>query len=221
MKINRSFRSPNFDAKGIPVEFVVIHYTACSLQTTFEVFRDKERKVSSHLIISNTGEVYESVKCWDDVVLRAWHAGQSRYLSGDKEWNDFNDFSIGIELVNFNGNLHDYSEKQYDTLFSVIRHFKAKHKCLEAADRIVGHEQIAGWRGKVDPGWHFNWKRLYDECYAGADHPKREPVLPHELKLSFEKFLNCIPHTEEGRAMFWNALSSNMEIATGLIKKDK
>ena len=48
MNANRQFRSPNFDAVQIPVEFLVLHYTAENLQDTLEIFKDTNRKVSSH-----------------------------------------------------------------------------------------------------------------------------------------------------------------------------
>ena len=56
-----------------------------------KTFKDlKGLKVSSHLFIRRSGEVIQFVP-FDK---KAWHAGKSKY----KERENFNDFSIGIEL---------------------------------------------------------------------------------------------------------------------------
>lgn len=217
MKVNRSIRSPNFDPTNIDVQFVVIHYTACGLQSTFDIFRDPDRKASSHIVISNSGEVYEVVKCLDGQVQRAWHAGKSKWYESNKIWEGFNDFSLGIELVNNNGNLLAYNDKQYESLIKVIQHFKEHHPSLLSPSRILGHEHISGWRGKVDPGWMFDWKRLFIECYPEDDAPTREPSLPVELKNISEKFLLSLPSDEKARATFWQTLSSSLEISVALI----
>ena len=213
MKINRSFRSPNFDPQPIIVEFVVIHYTACNLQSTFDIFRQAEKKASSHLIVSNTGEVYEAVDCWEDKVLRAWHSGKSRYKEAENEWQNFNDFSIGIELVNLNGNIFNYSEKQYESLSKIITHLKKRHKALKSPSRIIGHEQISAWRGKIDPGWMFDWKRLFTLCYPGIEAPERKPALPEELREIMQKFIDCSPQEEMAKAKFWQTLNETLETA--------
>ena len=221
MKVNRSIRSPNFDARTINVEFVVIHYTACGLQATFDIFRDPTRKVSSHLIISSSGEIYEVVKCWEGQAQRAWHAGKSSWTDEGKTWEEFNDYSIGIELVNNNGNLLSYTDKQYDSLIEVIEHLKLHYPAVQDPTRILGHEQIAGWRGKVDPGWMFDWELFYNACYKGFVHPERNPALPMELKTAIEKFMLALPSDEKTRASFWSALSLTLESAVGLINGNK
>ena len=40
MNVIRQFRSPNFDPVQIPVEFLVLHYTAENLQSTLGIFMD-------------------------------------------------------------------------------------------------------------------------------------------------------------------------------------
>ena len=75
-------------------------------------------------------------------------------------WKGFNDFSIGIELVNYNGNVFPYTDQQYEALAQVILHLKSKYSSLKQAKRIVGHEHISGFRGKADHGHLFDWKRF-------------------------------------------------------------
>lgn len=220
MKVNRSVKSPNFDAKEINVEFLVIHYTACGLQATLDIFRDPERKASSHLVLSNSGEVYELVKCWEGEAHKAWHAGKSCFQIDDKKWESFNDISIGIEIVNNNGNILEYSEKQYESLRQIIDHLRSKYKALEDPNRIIGHEQIAGFRGKIDPGFMFNWEWVYANCYPDFSPPARAPVLPEDLRKCADNFLKALPSDEKARSLFWQNLNETLETAVRLGKSN-
>ena len=162
-----TFRSPHFSPTAISVEFLILHYTAQSLQGSLDIFLSKEGpKVSSHLLIDEEGQIYELVKCWNGVVQKSFHAGESRWKdSSGKIWRNFNNFSIGIELVNFNGNIFPYREKQYETLFKTLEHLQSVYPNLKKPYRILGHEHIAGFRGKADPGRFFDWDKLYRRFY--------------------------------------------------------
>lgn len=211
MQINRTIKSPNFTSVPITIEFLVLHYTACSLKEAFEIFCAPESGVSTHLIISETGEVYELVQCLDDKVMQAWHAGRSHFNDGQRRWEDFNDFSIGIELVNLNGNIFDYTPEQYRSLCEIISHFKGRYKVLENPARIIGHEQIAGWRGKIDPGWMFDWDSVYSASYSGCVYPERTPVLPGELREHEIAAIDCLPVAKKETPRFWQDFNSNLE----------
>ena len=211
ISINRQFQSPNFDKRLIAVEFVVLHYTACNLQETLNIICDPERKVSAHIVIDDTGEIYETVQCWHNEVMRAWHAGKSTYFDGQRKWESFNDFSIGIELVNLNGNIFAYSDKQYKSLAQIIAHLMHQHKALQNPERIVGHEQVSGWRGKIDPGWKFDWNRLFTTCYPNQPHPLRKPALSEEKRLDIEEYLAALSPQEQTSADFWTELNSSLE----------
>ena len=180
MKINTSFRSPNFTSLPIQVEFVVIHYTAATLQRTLDIFMDKAREVSAHLVIDLDGSVYEVVPCLSGEAMRAWHAGKSRLeiVEGGKPrtFEGFNDCSIGIELVNLNGNLFSYTEAQYASLCSVMERLKGYYPALRRPESVLGHEHIAGFRGKCDPGRCFEWDRFYSVSYHNQGAPGREPL---------------------------------------------
>lgn len=177
MHINRSTCSPNFSDLDLEVRFVVLHFTAADLKRTLEIFSSPASEVSSHIVIDTDGSVYELVECLSGTCKRAWHAGKSRMRvagaldSGVVE--GFNDFSIGIELVNLNGNIYPYTEAQYASLFSVIELLKGVYPALATPDSIVGHEQIAGFRGKSDPGRCFEWSRLFSVCYPNQGAPER------------------------------------------------
>jgi N-acetylmuramoyl-L-alanine amidase len=182
MRVVTSHRSPNFTDLVIPVEFVVLHHTACSLERTLEIFQSKSSEASAHIVIDREGVVYELVPCLDGNPLRAWHAGRSRFVTAlggeQKIFEGFNDFSIGIELVNENGNLFPYSDAQYTALFALFDRLKALYPALQRPTAVVGHEHIAGFRGKVDPGRLFEWERFFSVAYPGQGSPAREPRCP-------------------------------------------
>jgi N-acetyl-anhydromuramyl-L-alanine amidase AmpD len=185
MDLSTAVRSPNFTDRVIPVRFVVLHFTATSLERTLEIFADPKAEASAHLVIDRDGGVHEVVECLSGSPRRAWHAGKSRLesvsLAGSKIVDNLNDCSLGIELVNLNGNLFPYSEAQYAALFKVIDRLKGLYPDLATPEAVVGHEHVAGFRGKGDPGWCFEWGRLFSVCYAGQGMPSREPLYSEQL----------------------------------------
>ena len=177
MQIVTSKRSPNFTDLVIGVDYVVIHYTAATLERTLAIFMNPASEVSAHIVIDRDGSVHELVPCFDGSALRAWHAGKSRLDSQDGTLIEgFNDRSIGIELVNLNGNIIPYTEAQYAALFKTIERLKGSYPALAKPESIVGHEQIAGFRGKCDPGILFEWERLFSVCYPNGGMPARSPL---------------------------------------------
>lgn len=180
MKISSDIRSPNFTDLEIGVEFLVVHYSAANLQRTLDIFKSPTSEVSAHIVIDKDGAVYELVPCLDGKAMRAWHAGRSRLevstRQGPRVVESFNDRSIGVELINENGNIFPYTERQYRSLFAVIERLKALYPALHHPESIVGHEQIAGFRGKCDPGLLFEWARLFAFCYPDQGAPTRGAV---------------------------------------------
>ena len=182
--IHRNKKSSNYDSVKIVVEFLVIHYTATSFSRTMALFQDPSSKVSSHFVIDRDGSVYELVSCLEGSCFRAWHAGDSYWQTEEKNWKQFNDFSIGVELVNKNGNFFDYTKQQYHSLKALMEKLKKYYTVLENPERILGHEHIAGHRGKVDPGYCFNWDLFFQMNYSG-EVPFRKAVLPDKQRQMF------------------------------------
>lgn len=206
----RNVDSPNFDREKIPVEFLVIHYTACSLEKTLEIFCDKTKKVCAHFVINTDGALYDLGGFWNGPIRRGAHAGVSRYEMQGNIYERFNDFSIGVELVNFNGNWFDFSKAQYATLAKLIRHMNQRFTFLSDPNRIVGHEHIAGFRGKVDPGIRFDWKQLFESAYPDETPPERKAVLtPADLQ-QFEAAHGAVD-ADKMSPDEWMALSSQLE----------
>lgn len=160
------------------MRFVVLHYTAVSLQQTLGIFLKPDAKVAAHLVIDTDGSVHELIPCLNGVTFRGAHAGVSRFVVGEAVEEGFNHFSIGIELVNLNGNAFPYTDAQYEALREVMGKLKEHYPSLNDPTSVVGHEQIAGFRGKVDPGRCFDWGRFCGSVYPEKPVPSREPVCP-------------------------------------------
>lgn len=111
----------------------------------------KDLKVSAHLLICRTGEIWQFVPFHQ----RAWHAGQSEFEGREK----CNDYSIGIELEGTND--MPYTEAQYDQLSAVTTLLLQKYPKI-TFPRIVGHSEIAPGR-KTDPGPHFDWEEYVSQ----------------------------------------------------------
>ncbi len=212
----QSAPTPNFDARPIDVRFLVIHYTAVDLARTLAIFADPARKAAAHLVVDRDGALYECVPCWEGVALRAWHAGRSRWRDDDGTWETLNDWSIGVELVNFNGNIIDFTEAQYATLARVIEHLARRYPALRSASALLGHEQLAGFRGKADPGWCFDWPRVFARCYPGQAAPVRAPVCPPALRDALARFAEIAPRKPAAANAFWERVSLLTETAVAL-----
>tara|TARA_B100000315_G_scaffold217965_1_gene218933 strand:+ start:8802 stop:9611 length:810 start_codon:yes stop_codon:yes gene_type:complete len=173
--------SPNLsNRKGREINLVVIHFTASgSLDGSVRWFENPTANASAHYIIDKDGKIVQMVKEKE----KAWHAGKSQW-GGVKNCNDF---SIGIEVVNWgilkkrDGKFYcwpneykteysgpspeevedqywePYADKQYDVLALLTGGIIRRHNI--SLDRIVGHSDIAPGR-KKDPGPLFNWDRF-------------------------------------------------------------
>ncbi len=208
LNIQKTAFSPNCEQKSIKVEFLVLHYTSTSLSHTLDLFSAPQSRVSSHLVISSTGRVYEVVGCMKGMCFKAWHAGESHWTTKEKQWKNFNNFSVGVELVNKNGNLFAYRWEQYKSLKALLTTLKEHYPALRDPDRVVGHEHIAGHRGKVDPGHCFDWPLFFKMNYKGPV-PLREPVLTQELRKHF--FDQARKKTQPQKKEYWMNLNRQME----------
>lgn len=195
----------------------MLHYTVETLEDTLRIFSDPYAQVRAHLVVAENGDVHEVVPCWDGTVLEASHAGQSRWPEVGSDWTGFNRFSIGIEIVNKNGNVFTYSDEQYASLASCLLHLQQTYRALQQPERILGHEHIAGFRGKVDPGARFDWGRLFREAYPHAKAPRRAPRCPPSLLSALQAFEPAEPQDPERAALFWRAVNLFTERCVALV----
>ena len=208
MEIRNQIRSPNFSANEIPVEFVVLHYTGCDLQKTLEIFTDPNMKVCAHFVIDPEGKVYDLGDFLNGPIKQGAHAGESLFSENGKEWRAFNQFSIGIEIVNLNGNIFEFPEVQYRALQELISSLRKRFSVLNDPQRIVGHEQIAGHRGKADPGVKFNWQKFFEMNYPNEKAPERKSRCSEKDLLWLKEEIKKNPQSGPS---FWPELSTRFE----------
>jgi N-acetylmuramoyl-L-alanine amidase len=145
------YQSPHFNNRPpeAVVDCIVLHSTAnSSLAETVRWFLNPESKVSAHFVVDKDGAIVKMVP----ITERAWHAGVS-VLDGVV---GVNDYSIGIEMVNWNDGEDPYPEAQYLAVAEIIQECR-KH-CHIPDNRIVSHAEIALLPGrKTDPeGFDFD-----------------------------------------------------------------
>ncbi|MBI1802723.1 MAG: N-acetylmuramoyl-L-alanine amidase [Chloroflexi bacterium] len=140
----RAFPSPNFDDR--PGDFVpdaiVLHATTGPASPSLNWLANPSSYVSIHYLIDRDGTIYQMV----DEFQRAWHAGPSNFR-GRTSWNDF---SIGIELVNLNNGLDPYDAPLLEACRQLCVYLVFKYRIQP--NMIVTHAQISGAiTGKTDP----------------------------------------------------------------------
>ena len=147
--------SPNFSIKQRKtkdIKFIIFHYTGMQSEIeSIKRLKDPRAKVSCHYFISRKGEITQMV----EEKKIAWHAGRSRW----KKFNNLNNKSIGIELVN-KGHRFGYqkfTKKQIKSLIFLCKKLKKRYKIK--SENFLGHSDIAPLR-KTDPGEKFPWKVL-------------------------------------------------------------
>ncbi|MDA8763904.1 N-acetylmuramoyl-L-alanine amidase [Candidatus Pelagibacter bacterium] len=154
MKIKRN-PSPNYaekTRKKTRIKFVIIHYTGMQSEiASINRLKNSKAKVSCHYLINRKGEIIQMVN--ENKV--AWHAGKSKW----KNFNNLNDSSIGIELVNKGHEFgyQNFSKNQIRSLISLCKFLKKRYMIKK--ENFLGHSDIAPLR-KLDPGEKFPWKKL-------------------------------------------------------------
>jgi N-acetylmuramoyl-L-alanine amidase len=153
---------PHYDhtytAKGQSsrARFLVLHYTVSDRPSSVKILT--EQQVSAHYLVTDdpTPTIYNLV----DENNAAWHAGNSSW----KNFNQLNNSSIGIEIVNPgwkdtpNGRVYaPFPQSQIDALIPLVRDIVTRHHITP--DNVLGHSDIAPLR-KQDPGPMFPWKQL-------------------------------------------------------------
>jgi len=141
-------QSTSFAARTEAIDTLVLHYTELDLEASLRILRYGE--VSVHYVLAEDGTVYRLLQ--EDEI--GYHAGLSMWRGQPY----VNGRSIGIEIVNLNGNKYPYPPQQIQALIELCRHILAANPGIIAGN-IVGHSDIAPKR-KIDPGRKFPWQTL-------------------------------------------------------------
>ena len=174
MDVDAGCKSPNFNARTMPVDMVLIHYTGMeTAEKALERLCDKSSEVSAHYLIDRTGHIFSLVS--ED--NRAWHAGVS-FWRGEK---DQNSRSIGIELENKGHEFgyESFSQIQIGALIRLIKDIMKRHNIKF----VMGHSDVAPSR-KQDPGELFPWKTLAENGIGVYTEEYLHPTKPVEEMFS-------------------------------------
>ncbi len=125
---------------GMEIDCVVLHATVGSLSATLGWFSNPDSGVSAHYVVAKTGRVYQMV----GEEKRAHHAGASSFQGKE----DFNRFSVGIEIVNKNDGQDPYPPDQFEAVVNLVSYLAAKYDIER--QWIVTHADISTV-GKTDP----------------------------------------------------------------------
>lgn len=145
--------SPNFNERTRAIDTILLHYTAAGIVSSLDHLCDPQgtNRVSAHYVIAPDGTILRLV----DETKRAWHAGIS-------QWNglgDVNSSSIGIEIVNLGERsdltAEDYPDQQIAAVIDLCKDIMTRHTIRH----VIGHSDVSVGR-KIDPGFHFPWKKL-------------------------------------------------------------
>jgi N-acetylmuramoyl-L-alanine amidase len=145
---NARIQSASFRPRTEEVDTLVLHFTALDLESSLQTLR--YQNVSSHYLLAEDGVAWKILE--DHEV--AWHAGLSMWRGRP----DVNGRSIGIEIVNLDGNSRDYPAAQIAALIELCGTILARNPGISPRN-IVGHSDIAPKR-KDDPGTKFPWQQL-------------------------------------------------------------
>lgn len=141
-------QSTSFKPRVQKVDTLVLHYTAINLAASLQVLR--YRDVSAHYVLAEDGTAYKILE--NNEV--AYHAGLSTWRGKPR----VNERSIGIEIVNLDGNKTAYPPAQVAALIELCTRIVEENPGIHQSN-IVGHSDIAPKR-KVDPGKLFPWHTL-------------------------------------------------------------
>jgi N-acetyl-anhydromuramyl-L-alanine amidase AmpD len=136
-----------------PVTCLILHHTAGSLPSSLEILqgKDPKHKVGVHYVVTDE-PIPRAIRMVPEH-LAAYHAGKSAW----GQLNGLNQHSIGIEIINYDGNVYPYSEAQADIIFALCQEIIRRHDIKPW--NVLGHSDISVGR-KVDPGSKFPWAKL-------------------------------------------------------------
>jgi N-acetyl-anhydromuramyl-L-alanine amidase AmpD len=136
-----------------PVTCLILHHTAGSLPSSLEILqgKDPKHKVGVHYVV--TDEPKPRVIRMVPENLAAYHAGKSAW----GKLTNLNQNSIGIEIINYDGNVYPYSDAQAEIIFALCTEIIRRHDIKPW--NVLAHSDIAVGR-KVDPGLKFPWAKL-------------------------------------------------------------
>jgi N-acetyl-anhydromuramyl-L-alanine amidase AmpD len=151
LRIEQGADSLGSEARKGPIQALVLHHTGGNLAGSYEVLqgRKSSHRVGIHYLV--TDETPPRVIAMVPEAKVAYHAGKS----GWRQFDGLNQASIGIEIINLDGNLHRYPAAQQELVAKLCADILRRHPGI-APTEVLAHSDIAVGR-KIDPGLLFPW----------------------------------------------------------------
>ena len=146
------------------VTCLILHHTAGSLPSSLDILqgKDPKHKVGVHYLV--TDEPKPRVLRMVPEYLAAYHAGKSAW----GKLTNLNQSSIGIEIINYDGNVYPYSDAQAEIIFALCDEIIRRHDICLACEHLKDNacslcgcpvSRVAGYVSKL------SWAD--QECPAG------------------------------------------------------
>jgi N-acetylmuramoyl-L-alanine amidase len=171
------------EARKQPISILVLHHTASSLPSALETLQGqtKGHTVGVHYLVSAEAPKARIFRMCPDS-LAAFHAGKSAW----GKFESLNQSSLGIEIVNYDGNVNPYPKPQVEAVLALAQHLVATHGI--SPENVVAHSDIAVGR-KIDPGSLFPWE--YFAANGVGAWPDAKDVQVFRIMLKSKKLSNA------------------------------
>ena len=151
LRIEQGADSLGSEVRKLPVQALILHHTGGNLAGSYEVLqgRKSSHRVGIHYLV--TDEKPPRVIAMVPESKVAYHAGKS----GWRQFDGLNQPSIGIEIINLDGNIHPYPAAQQELVAKLCADILRRHPSILPTE-VLAHSDIAIGR-KIDPGLLFPW----------------------------------------------------------------
>ena len=151
LRIEQGADSLGSEVRKVPVQALILHHTGGNLAGSYEVLqgRKSSHRVGIHYLV--TDEKPPRVIAMVPESKVAYHAGKS----GWRQFDGLNQPSIGIEIINLDGNIHPYPAAQQELVAKLCADILRRHPSILPTE-VLAHSDIAIGR-KIDPGLLFPW----------------------------------------------------------------
>lgn len=154
LRIEQGADSLGSDQRKGPIQALILHHTAGNLAGSYDALQGRKstHRVGIHYLV--TDETPPRVIAMVPESRVAFHAGKS----GWRQYEGLNQNSIGIEIINLDGNIHPYPAAQKELVARLCADILRRNPSI-APTEVLAHSDIAVGR-KVDPGLLFPWSDL-------------------------------------------------------------
>ena len=151
LRIEQGADSLGSEVRKLPVQALILHHTGGNLAGSYEVLqgRKSSHRVGIHYLVTDENPPRVIAMVPESKV--AYHAGKS----GWRQFDGLNQPSIGIEIINLDGNIHPYPAAQQELVAKLCADILRRHPSILPTE-VLAHSDIAIGR-KIDPGLLFPW----------------------------------------------------------------